>query len=175
MNRQFGRCAAVAGSFESFCAVSFSRHLVVALRSDVGSPCVRTWTLGSGKCVCVCVCGQYKSLDTSLCLGVGEVSAALLARSARKALAYSRWAWRTLPEGPGRHGVSGWLMAVTELRGRLEKGKGSGTVAYAQHPPPQRSWGNKKRRGLGRERGERWEVERTWERERERFIMLIDG
>lgn len=57
MKRQSGQCAAVVGSFESFCAVGFPRHLVVALRCDVGSPCVHLWMLGVRQKVCVW--GQY--------------------------------------------------------------------------------------------------------------------
>lgn len=60
MKRQNGQCAAVVGSFESFSAVGSPRHLVVALRSDVGSPCVHLRMLGVRHvCVNVCVWGQY--------------------------------------------------------------------------------------------------------------------
>lgn len=63
MKRQSGQCAAVVWSFESFCVVGSPRHLVVALRSDVGSPCVHLWIGGGGGVrevwvslgVCVCV------------------------------------------------------------------------------------------------------------------------
>lgn len=54
MKRHSGLCAAVVKSFESFCAAGSTRHLVVALRSDVGSPCVHLWMLVVRQ-VCVCV------------------------------------------------------------------------------------------------------------------------
>lgn len=54
MKRHSGLCAAVVWSFQSFCAAGSSRHLVVALRSDVGSPCVHLWMVGVRQ-VCVYV------------------------------------------------------------------------------------------------------------------------
>lgn len=58
---QFGQCAAIAWSFESFCDIGSPRHLLVALCFDVGSPCVHLRMLGVRGCACkcVCVCGQY--------------------------------------------------------------------------------------------------------------------
>lgn len=138
--------------------------------------------VGGQASVCICVCGQYKSLDPSLCLGVGEVSAALLARKNPGVFTLG------LTNAP-RGAPSPWRQRLIDgchgAEGQIGKRKGSGSVAYAQHPPPPRSSGNKKRMGVGEEemRSGRDLLEVTRERERESiqsgsregFMMLIDG
>lgn len=47
-------------------------------------------------------------------------------------------------------------------------------MAYAQHPPPQRSRGNKKRRGLGREMGSGRDLLEVT-REREHPVRIQSG
>lgn len=133
--------SATVGEQEIFSLSCSLLHGAAVFCSDVGSFCERLQLLGSGKCVY----GQYWSLDPCLCLDVGEVSAS---GNTRKTLVDLTNAPPVAPVTMAS--TPDWWLSQS-WGADWKQGKGSGTVAYARHPPPWRSRGDWTRRGVGKE------------------------
>lgn len=158
---------------ESFCVVSSLWHIVVALCLNVGSLCDH-WRGGSSHCSSVCV-DSTSPWTLSFCLsGGGEFCSANQPCNPPPPASILGWLNPPTPTPQGlRGGAADWWLS--QRWSQTRKGKGSGVVAYAQHPPRQSGGGNKKRGGGG---AWRWEgtgglpssQDAEWA-----FMVLING